>query len=596
MRSLLLSLIVMATLLALALPGTPAVATAQTGASQATDAAETPAPTTTNVPTASVSAQPDACEPNNTPDQACALPLDAVSGPFTFVPEDDQEFYRLDLPQEASIQTQITVRATRGLDLVLSARQGATIIASGTYSLTLSPAMAGPIILRVENRAPQLAVGETYRIEVRREIIPPTTAQTDAAEADVLENNWSFATAAPIAVGVVYDLTFTCPETRANACPCGDHDYLLVPVKAGVSYLITTFDLDPGVDTVVELFWQSTTPVAGNDDYAPGGLLSTLRWTAPDDGLLGIRVAPRNGALPQHISDETTSGYRFAITTTASELARKLETTIRQQANLPAPTATVAAGTASGGTASGTGAGGATTANETITAGPAIITRATVLRREPRADAVALMTLAPETLVTVRGAVSGVWLSVETDASILPGWVLWSDLQRVGAAGASESGTATVSPNSASQQLGSTTTPVLAAPSAAVGASSERVVVTTLDPALPPPQPVAAARVPVALTVTVLATDQPPTGRSTLGLATPTPDRHQPIARVRIQLVTVFGDVLAEGLTDAHGEVQLSRDVPAGAALHVRIPAWGVELPIEADQRTLLVTIPEDMR
>jgi len=35
------------------------------------------------------------------------LALDAVSGPFTVVPEADQDFFRLDLPAEASIQTDI---------------------------------------------------------------------------------------------------------------------------------------------------------------------------------------------------------------------------------------------------------------------------------------------------------------------------------------------------------------------------------------------------------------------------------------------------------------------------------------------------------
>ncbi|NJK32166.1 MAG: hypothetical protein HC927_07025 [Deltaproteobacteria bacterium] len=362
------------------------------------------------------------------------------------MPERDQDFYRLELPQEASIQTLITVRSTQGLDLVLSARQGDTLVATGTFSLTLAPTIVGPVVLRVENRDPRPAAGEQYRIEVRRGIVAPTrpeSNQQSTSGPDILENNWSFDTATAAAVNLVYDLTFACPDPRPGACPGGDHDYLLVPVKAGMAYLIATFDLDPGVDSVVELFWGSTAaPIVGNDDYAPGGALSALHWTAPDDGILGIRIAPRNGGLHQQLPAAKT-GYRFTVATVAGELARKLEETIRAQANVPRPTPTAApvaapvGGTTGGGNGSGTGApvapppaaGGVV--QESIAAGPAIIIRETVLRRDPNERATALATLAPETKISVRGPVSGLWVSVESEASILPGWVRWSDLQRL---------------------------------------------------------------------------------------------------------------------------------------------------------------------
>jgi len=571
-----------------------------------------PGPARTAVATA-----PDACEPNNDSAQACLLPLDAVSGPFTVVPEDDQDFYRLDLPQEPSIQTVITVRATAGLDLVLAARQGEALIASGTYSLTLDPSVASPVVLRVENRDPRPAVGEQYRIEVRREIVPPRHDREDVPSGpapDALENNWSFATAAPVAVGVVYDLSFVCPEARSNACPGGDHDYLQVPVKAGVAYLLATFDLDPGVDTVIELFWgDGVTAAAGNDDYAPGGMLSALRWTAPHDGLLAVRVAPRNGGLPQRLAAATTA-YRFAVAPVASELARKLEAQIRQQANVPTPTATMAApppsgvspgGGAGAGAPDGGTAGGSvsTGAQETITTGPAIIVRATVLRREPSEQATALATLDPETLVTVRGPVRGLWISVDSAASMLPGWVRWSDLRRATEA-SNGSATAQVEGNAAaiSQQSSVAGTTAPATPAAGATAaggqtsSTARVSVTQLDPALPAPPPAPLSRVPFALAVVVVATDRPPTGGGTLGFATPTPDMRQPIGQVRVQLVSVFGDVLAEGLTDGSGRVQLRRDLRPGDALRVRMPAWGVELPLASDQSTLVITIPEGER
>ena len=552
---------------------------------------------------------PDRCEPNDAAAVACPLPLDAVSGPFTIVPEDDQDFFLLDVPQEASIQTVITVRATAGLDLFLTARQSETLVASGAYSLTLAPTVAGSVVLRVENRDPRPAADEQYRLEVRREIVPPSQASSAAAVApspDALENNWSFVTAAPIAVGVVYDLSFVCPDPRPDACPGGDHDYLQVPVKADVRYLVATFDLDLGVDTVVELFWgDSTVAAAGNDDYGPGGMLAALSWTAPGDGVLGVRIAPRNGGLAQH-GAETKAAYRLAVAPIASELARKLETQIRQQANVPPPTAlptrVTAPAVGSGSPSTGAPPAAVPAGNgtpETIATGPAIIVQETVLRREPFADAPALTTLAPETPVTLRGPVRGLWVSVESAASILPGWVRFSDLQRASEVSEATTTTGAAAPSSQPSAVAAAATATISpAASTSPGGSSTlsvQVAITTLDPVLPAPGPAPASSVPYTLAVTVVASNRPPGGGGTLGFATPTPDMRQPVGRVRVQLVSVFGDVLAEGLTDAAGTVQLRRDVRPGAALHIRMPAWGVEMPVGLDQKTLIVTIPEEL-
>jgi hypothetical protein len=567
-------------------------------------AAIPPASTSAPVPSATTAVPtPDACEPNDTPEHACSLPLDTISGPFTFVPDSDQDVFRLDLPKEASIQTVITVRATAWLDLLLSVRQDDTLRASGTYSLTLAPEVAGSVVLRIENRDPRPAAGEQYRIEVRREIVPPYQGEDVAGDTgvpDALENNWSFDTAPPIAVGVVYDLNFVCPDPQSDACPGGDHDHLRVPVKAGMRYLITTFDLTPGVDTVVELFWGTmTTPRLGNDDYAPGGALSALEWVAPTDGLLGVRIAPRNGGLMPHLAEAQT-GYRFAVAPVAGELARKLEATIRQQANVPTPTTTsapitaVSSGSAGGSSVPPASAAGAVVSQETIAAGPAIIIAETVLRREPSEGSTALATLAPETRVSVRGPVSGLWVSVESEASILPGWVRWSDLRRdiTGTTGTETVGTS-LPLTPVSQQPGAADMPINAV-TASPTPPTDTVTLRTLDRALPVPAQPPMARVPFAVTVTVGITDRPPSGSATLGFATPTPDLRRPVAQVRVQLLSVFGDVLAEGRTDGAGVTQLRRDVRPGDALLVRIPAWGVELPLAANQTSLILTIPED--
>jgi hypothetical protein len=120
-----------------------------------------------------------------------------------------------------------------------------------------------------------------------------------------------------------------------------------------------------------------------------------------------------------------------------------------------------------------------------------------------------------------------------------------------------------------------------------------QVDVTTLDPALPPPPPAPAARVPVVIAVTIVATDHPPSGGSALGMATPTPDMRQPVRGVRVQIANAFGEVLAEGLTDASGAVRLSRDLRPTEALQVVIPAWGLTIPLASGQTSLILTVPE---
>ncbi len=299
-------------------------------------------------PTALADQRPDRCEPDDQPDRACVLPLDAVSGPFTFLPIGDRDYYSVDLGAEpAGLSPVVTVRGTSGLDLYTTiTRAGETqplaVISSPAISTTLAPDLAGWLVLRVENRAPAVPNGQSYSIELRR-VLPPSPSIPDAQRGqlplspDRLENNWSPATAAPIAVGYVYDLNFVCPVPWG--CAGGDHDYLAVPVKAGVRYLIATFDLGPGVDTVIDLFWgDEQVPVVTNDDARPGAsFLSVLRWVAPSDGTAVIRVGPRTGGANPIVFDKDASSYRFAIVLANSDLGRQLGDRIAEQTGHTTP-------------------------------------------------------------------------------------------------------------------------------------------------------------------------------------------------------------------------------------------------------------------
>jgi hypothetical protein len=400
--------------------------------------------------TPATAAGPDRCEPNDTPEQACALQLDAVNGPFTFLPAGDQDVYRVDLGDLLTgLDLEVTVRGTPGLDLrttIIRPGEAAplAVIASPAISATLPVSLTGILLLRVENRAPALPSGEAYNLELRH-VLPPPPPVPDALAAEQspapnrLENNWSPETAAPIGVGFVYDLNVVCPVPWG--CVGGDHDYLSVPVKAGLGYLITTFDLGPGVDTVIDLFWGDTAdPAATNDDARPGAsFLSTLRWRAPADGVLLIRVAPRTGGAAQVVFDEDAGGYRFAIALADSDLGRQLERRVAEQTSVPVPAAHPAGD--QGGSTSGTRGRGAPQPRPTIAVtsdgptGPAVVSaQSTALREAPGAEAAVIQTLPQETGVTLLGQTSGAWVRVQPDGGVVPGWVYGPDLRPAEAA------------------------------------------------------------------------------------------------------------------------------------------------------------------
>ncbi|NNJ12912.1 SH3 domain-containing protein [Chloroflexales bacterium ZM16-3] len=518
--------------------------------------------------------------------------MDQVNGSYTFLPAGDQDWYRLML-EPNGLQTAITVRGTAGLDLrtSISRDDGTPLaeIASPAISTTLAPDITGGVILRVENRAPQIADGESYGIEVRQSLPPePIATATDAAlpTPDALENNWNPATAAPIGVGVVYDLNFTCPVPWG--CAGGDHDYVQLPVKAGMPYLIATFDLGPGVDTVLDLFWgDPDQPLATNDDARPGSsFLSVLRWVAPADGVAILRVAPRTGRLQPRVDDPKASSYRLAVALAGSDLAQQLEERIATQTNAPTPTpspARPAAAAASAAPAAPSVAPTTLPVSSDAPTGTAVVRVASAtLRAGPSPAADVIQELPAEAIVTLLGQASGAWVRVQPAGGVVPGWLRGADLARL--------------PDTTATVTAPATTPASnpPAPTATATVRPEAVplVVTPLDPLPPPIAPPPAQRVAIAVTVRVgtTATD----AQRNQPLPTPRPTDFSPLESLRVQLVTAFGDALAEGRTDATGQVALSAAAEPGAVLFVQLPAVGLRLPVDPAQAMLTIALPEE--
>jgi hypothetical protein len=86
-------------------------------------------------------------------------------------------------------------------------------------------------------------------------------------------------------------------------------------------------------------------------------------------------------------------------------------------------------------------------------------------------------------------------------------------------------------------------------------------------------------RLPVEVVVAVERADRAPVARRG---ATPTPVAPVGIAGLRVELVNVFGDVLAEAVTPADGWIVFNRGAVADTALFIQIRALGLRTQLDA--------------
>jgi hypothetical protein len=384
-----------------------------------------------------------------------------------------------------------------------------------------------------------------------------------------------------------------------------------------VSYLIATFDLGPGVDTVLDLYLDDTEhTLLANDDARPGGgLLSVLRWVAPRDGDAILRVGPRTGAT-QAILPGAPAGagsYRVAVALARGALAAELEGRIAEQTNAPPAPSAAAKGGGTTAPAAGAGAGALaapapqapapTTETSDLTAarvvqgdsvkGQATALVTTTIRLRPQPDGEPIEVLAPATIVTLLGKHSNLWVRVQSADAVLDGWVLATDLRRFDPDASEAADPSPAAP--ADEPPSSATDPPPDAPFSVPQPdtqheSADGLLITRTLPMAPVPEPEAppASRT-IAVTVTLRLAGAAPSTRAATRV-TPVPG--VPVARQRVQLVNAFGDVLAEALTPEDGQVTFTHAVTSGAGLWVRLPAPG--LLVEVSGPRLNIVLPED--
>ena len=216
-----------------------------------------------------------------------------------------------------------------------------------------------------------------------------------------------------------------------------------------------------------------------------------------------------------------------------------------------------------------------------------VVATETAFRIAPNAHASLIQNLPAETLVTLTGQFNGLWVSVTTIESVLPGWVLGTDLRRVNPDQTPLAGT-----------VGGTTTPT-APPPAGVANTAAPAATHALSvgvrPIAPLPidsPPQLSPRASLTVSVTVIAPHALPSVTQVGSARTPTPAPSTPREGVRVQLINAFGDVLVEAVTNPSGQVALTRELATGSTLFVQLPAAGLELPVDQRQPAITIAIP----
>jgi len=218
-----------------------------------------------------------------------------------------------------------------------------------------------------------------------------------------------------------------------------------------------------------------------------------------------------------------------------------------------------------------------------------VIAAETAFRIAPNAHASQIQSLPAETLVMLTGQFNGLWVSVTTAESVLPGWVLGTDLRRVG-----------VDQTPVAGAVGGTSVPtatpaVEVAPTAAPTATRALSVGVRPIAPLPIDPPLAGIpRASLTVSVTVIAATALPSVTPVGSARTPPPAPSTPREGVRVQLVSAFGDVLAAAVTGPSGQIALTRELATGSTLFVRLPAAGLEMAVDPRQSALTIALPGD--
>ncbi len=220
----------------------------------------------------------DAYEPDNTQGAAKPITVGGAAQRHNFHIAGDQDWVRFSATAGTAYVIE-TLNLGPASDTVLELYDG-----SGTR-LAYNDDYGGTLASRISWIAPS---GGTFFVKVRHyrsSAYSAATAydlrvSTAIIAGDSYEPDNTQGAARSIAVnGAAQTHTFHIP---------GDQDWVYFDATAGTAYLIETFNLAAGNDTVLELYNSSGTLLAFNDDYS--GLASRIGYTSPATQRLYVKV------------------------------------------------------------------------------------------------------------------------------------------------------------------------------------------------------------------------------------------------------------------------------------------------------------------
>ena len=593
--------------LATMLPTTPPTATPElpTAPSIVIVATPTPQPATA---TAQPTVLPpgygrDACDPNHSLQQPCALATETDSvmnfnggalDVFSFLLKGGRQ-YRIaaTVGRAGGIDPAITMFLAGAADSPIGANDDEQI-GDPSAAVTVTVQADAWYIVQVANRAPGIE-GRTYTLSARSVAAAGDTSKPVATNPDdLIGNAYDPQHAARLAWNVPYDLSMVCPDVRPNACYAGRHAFLLLPVKRNVPFTAFTYDLGAGVDTVLTMYKPDSTQtqtgpgvlpgwvaVASNDDVAPGWTLrSQISFTPDWNSLALLVVAPSDRAdLAPMPADGRPGRYRLLV---GSPALANIKVVLAGQQDLPptpvlpTPRPTGQPAPASVGAAPASTQDAREVIREACPTGQAVVgTQETGLyAAAPPGSDDRIAAYPAGALIKLLGQCYRGWVKVQPSDSVTPGWMWGPDLRPDELASAPVPAGGTAGPTSTALVGGTTGVRAVATPTIGVPSVS-------LLPLEPVDLPAVMLARPAARAVTVEVC------RSAKGDACA-----EPLAGLRVDLLlSATRQVLTGNVTDAYGRVTLSVSVPAGSQVVLAIPALGLETPLGLNATELPVRV-----
>ena len=575
-------------------------------------AAATDEPTATPLPPGYA---PDACHPNHSLQQPCALANETNVANLNFV-SGGTDVYSFLLKGGREYQLSATV-TTDGIDPSMTVYLAGVIeqpigqnddvrIGDPSAIVTLTVAADAWYLVEVINKAPGDVRGKTYTMSARSIGVPSVSAPSGAGlastatEEEVIGNAYDVSHAARIVWAAPYDLSMVCPDLRPGACYAGRHTFTLVHVKAGIPLAALTYDLGAGVDTVLTMYKPDPTQtqespgvlpgwraIAANDDFVAGETLRSQVRVTPDwNGDLLLVVAPSSRQdLPPAPADSRPGRYRLIV---GPPEMKAIAAAMAAQGDMPTAMPAHAAEAAGGSVPAPTGASvaaAAPAAPEASVTGIAELTQQTDLYGAvPPQSGDRLRSYPAGTLVKLLGQSYRGWVKVQPADAVMVGWMWGPSLKAVEGAGGLLAGA-----HPTTTATGSDETAVRATPAANGGDGLSATPIpfnraATIEQLDPEPIPASAPARPVARALrievcTAALKDQRACGTALSGL------------RVEVRLASTLA-IQVQGVTDAEGKVTLSTSVPPGTRLVLSIPVLGMQTDIANEATELPVRVP----